>query len=519
MDDEHAATSKGTEPTPAMTTAAPPPSTAVDIDAIVGSYGDLPTVAPIAMQVIEMVDDEDVTVQKLADVISTDPGLTARLLKLANSAAYSRGQPVTDVSRAAMLLGLRTLKMVTLGFTLIDRPPAGNPALSALTWRRSLATAVLGRKMAVTVAAELSEDGFTGGLLSNVGKTALLDEPAYLEAVERWGPWLSPETERAVLGFTSDELTGRLLDAWNLPVVLGEGVWSRHPEGPEELPTPLGSALRLADHAAMLILGDPDDAAKALDACTLAAAHLGLTIDEVERMVAMAGPELDELAGSFDLEAISPESMDDIVRSAQSRLAAITLDIASQLSEEQLRNDELVETNQELAEAASTDALTGLPNRRTFDAFLANQVASRVRHTRESALGLVLFDLDKFKVINDTHGHAVGDEVLATVGQRMAGGSRRGELAARTGGEEFALIMPEISPRDLEGATERLRRLLADAPIDTAVGPLTVTCSLGAAWSMELSEGDEKDLYERADAALYASKEAGRNRYTLDPPV
>ena len=145
-----------------------------------------------------------------------------------------------------------------------------------------------------------------------------------------------------------------------------------------------------------------------------------MTIDEVERMVAMASPELDELAGSFDLAAISPESMDDIVRSSQSRLAAITLDIASQLSEEQLRNDELVETNQELAEAASTDALTGLPNRRTFDAFLANQVASRTRHSRESALGLILFDLDKFKAINDTYGHAVGDEVLATVGQRMS---------------------------------------------------------------------------------------------------
>ena len=239
MDEEHAPDPHNrTESNPAMTTAAPSPSTAVDIDAIVASYGDLPTVAPIAMQVIEMVDDEDVTVKKLADVISTDPGLTARLLKLANSAAYSRGQPVTDVSRAAMLLGLRTLKMVTLGFTLIDRPPAGNPALSALIWRRSLATAVLGRKMAVTVAAELSEDGFTGGLLSNVGKTALLEAPAYIEAVERWGPWLSPETERAVLGFTSDELTARLLDAWGLPVGAGRGRLVPPPRGTGRVPDP-----------------------------------------------------------------------------------------------------------------------------------------------------------------------------------------------------------------------------------------------------------------------------------------
>lgn len=488
---------------------------AVDIDEVVGGFGDLPTVAPIAMRVIEMVDDEDVTINQLADVISTDPGLASRLLRLANSAAYSRGQPVTALARAAMLLGLRTLKMVTLGFSLMDRPGARS-ATGNLIWRRSLASAVFGRRLALTVAPEMSEDAFTAGLLSNVGKTALLDVPAYLETIDRRGPWISPQVEVESFGFTSDALTARILDGWELPGLLTEAIWSRHPESDDEVPDQLGSILRLADNAAVLILGtDPDDMARAFDSSRLAAAHLGMTMDEIERVVAMTGPELDELSGSFDLEAIDLGSVDDLVRAAQSRLASVALDVASQLGEVKNRNDELVETNQELAAAASTDALTGLPNRRTFDAFLNNQVASRQRHPRESALGLIVMDIDKFKVVNDTYGHAVGDEVLIEAGKRLADGSRRGELIARTGGEEFALILPEIAIDDLEGAGERLRKIMADSPVDTSAGPLPITISVGGSWTTEPPDGAEKSLYEAADAALYASKDGGRNQVTV----
>ncbi len=502
----------------APSTAPAPVTAAVDIEEVIAGFGDLPTIAPIAMKVIEMVDDEDVTVNKLADVISTDPGLASRLLRLANSAAYSRGQPVTNLSRAAMLLGLRTLKMVTLGFSLIERPSSSDAIDSNLTWRRSLATAVLGRRLAATVAPEMMEDAFTAGLLSNVGKNALADVPAYVAAVEANSPWLTSEQELAAIGFTSDELTARLLDGWELPTLLSEGIWSRYPTADSEFPSTLGSILRLADSAAALILAsEPDDVTLAFDRSLLAAAHLGLTMDEIERVVAIASPELDDLAGSFDLEAISPGSVDDIVRSAQSRLASIALDVASQLGEERQRNDELVETNQELAAAASTDALTGLPNRRTFDAFLANQVASRQRHTRESALGLIVMDIDKFKAVNDTYGHAVGDEVLAEAGRRFTEGSRRGELLARTGGEEFALIMPEVTPGDLEGAGERLRRIMADDLVPTSSGPLEITISVGGSWVIECGEGTEKRLYETADAALYASKETGRTQVTVDP--
>ncbi len=489
---------------------------ALDPDEILALFGTVPTVAPIALKVIRMVDDEAVTVNELAAVISTDPGLATRLLRLANSAAYSRGRPVTDLGRAAMLLGLRTLKLVTLGFSLNESSPDGGSGAPPLIWRRSLATAALARRFAAAIGADLAEDAFTAGLLSNVGKTALLDVPEFATWFESYEPWPTPAEERANLGFTTDELTARLLDGWNIPAALCEAIGSRHPELSSEPQQLLSGVLRLADWAAALLLTDDQDAAAlALDEATLAAAYLGTTIDGIETAVAAAMPELDELTDAFDVDGIGSVPIDEIVRSAQVRMAQLSLDIASQIGEEQQRNDELEVTNRRLAAAASTDGLTGLANRRTFDAFVGNQVASRQRRERRTALGLALMDLDEFKSVNDTHGHSVGDEVLVELGRRFAAGCRAGELAARVGGEEFALVMPDVDVHELAGAGERLRRMMADEPVHTAVGPLLVTVSVGISHCFEVDSSTEQRLYATADAALYTSKSNGRNQVTI----
>ena len=493
-----------------------PASEPLDIEGVVNSFGELSTAAPVAMKVLEMVDDHSVTIDQLAKVIARDPGLASRLLRLTNSVAYSRGQPVTNLNQAAMRLGLRTLKLVTLGFSLIDNTKDSGSLNGALIWRRSVATAVLARRFGSSVSADLAETAFAAGLLSNVGKTALLDQPRYTSAARSAGPWLTSEDERAIVGFTSDELTALILVNWGLPTVLAEAIRTRHPDNIDASTSPLGSLLRLADAATVLVLADgPDDRARALDTAMLAAAHLGMTIDEVEREIATIGTELDEMTDTFDLDGIGTHEIEDIIRSAQAHLAQISFDMVSQLGEEQLRNDELVMMNQKLAAVAATDALTGLPNRRTFDAFLTNQTTLRNRHHRDTGLGLIVMDLDHFKVVNDTHGHAVGDEVLVEFGRRLSTSSRRGELAARTGGEEFALVLPDTDFEELHGAAERIRNLLDNHPIETTAGALTITVSLGAALAEQTAEGSDRMLRDTADAALYRSKDGGRNRVTM----
>ncbi len=484
------------------------------IDEVVAVMTDLPTLAPIAVRVIELADDEDVSIEQLTEVIATDPGLAARLLRLANSAAYSSGRSVKSLNRAAMLLGLRTLKMVTLGFSLVTGLTP-NGIDSEAIWRQSLAGAVLARRLASGLGGDAGDDAFVAGLLSNIGKLALAT--AAVDAKDRRlaDPWLSAPEQIELLGYTSDEVTARLLGDWGLPDDLGEAIRTR--SGLADDQTPLGRILQVATAAAVMLL-TPDEERQAYaydELATAAAAHLGLDTGDLERLIEQVRPDLDATFESFDLRSVAATSVEEIVRSAQAKLVTMSLDVATQLSAEQHRNEVLAEHNERLAAAASTDALTGLANRRTFDTFLTDQIAGRLRNPRSTKLGLLLFDLDHFKTVNDTYGHRVGDEVLQEVGRRLQDGTRRGELSARIGGEEFAVILPDVIDGELTGAAERMRLLVSGAAIETDAGSISVTVSVGGACTAVMTSRVDKMLFDAADSALYASKDRGRDRVTV----
>ncbi len=485
---------------------------------VVARFSDLPTLAPVAVEVLRLADDEDSGMNDIAQAISNDPGLTVRLLRLANSAAYSRGSEVTNLGTAAMLLGVQTLKMVTLGFTLVA--DMGTDKFdSSIVWRRGLASSVLARRFAANIAPDLAEDAFVAGLLANIGKLALAEEPLYVSAVEGNGPWLTPSQEQRLFGLTSDEATAQILTNWGLPELLVESIRTRNSPSGRDGQTPLGSILEVSDDASRLILAEDDTVrANALDSLTSSAAtNLGMTIGDVELVISELEPELDEMAKTFDLGSMNQTPVDEIVKSAQTQLTMLSLNLATQLNEQQTKNENLTELNRKLEQEASTDSLTGLPNRRTFDAYMANQVAGRVRNPRTTMLALVIFDLDHFKAVNDNFGHGVGDEVLQEVGRRLLEGSRRGELSARVGGEEFAIIMPDVVPQELAGAAERMRAMIGDEPIDTAMGPLAVTASIGVSYTAAAKPDVANALYKKADDALYESKDGGRDRVSIKP--
>jgi diguanylate cyclase (GGDEF)-like protein len=158
-----------------------------------------------------------------------------------------------------------------------------------------------------------------------------------------------------------------------------------------------------------------------------------------------------------------------------------------------------------LASQAATDPLTGLANHRSFHERLEHEV-SRAR-SEDGELSLVVFDLDRFKDVNDAYGHQVGDDVLAEAARRLAGEARFGELVARVGGEEFAWILPGSDGINAWRAAERARRAVAESPFPGEVG--FVTASAGVA---DLTQAaDAGNLLRLADGALYWAKAHGRN--------
>lgn len=168
---------------------------------------------------------------------------------------------------------------------------------------------------------------------------------------------------------------------------------------------------------------------------------------------------------------------------------------------------ELTQHNDRLAGLVLFDELTGLRNRRAVRYDLEMLVATSRRHKRP--LAAIMVDVDRFKAINDEHGHRAGDEVLREVSRRLEERLRGADVAGRLGGDELLVLLPETDADGAATLARSIRDAIGERPVDTTEGPIAVTVSLGsAAWAGET--GDE--LVERADRALYAAKGAGRDR-------
>jgi diguanylate cyclase (GGDEF)-like protein len=171
---------------------------------------------------------------------------------------------------------------------------------------------------------------------------------------------------------------------------------------------------------------------------------------------------------------------------------------------------ELMETNRRLELLSITDGLTKLNNHRYFQDELLRAFDEAQRYQRP--LSLAMIDIDFFKKINDTHGHAVGDDVLKGVAKLFRDSVRSTDLVARYGGEEFAVMMPETTLDDGIVFAEKIRHLIETTDMQTQVGPVPATVSVGVASVPHSRIHTSKELIVAADKALYRAKRNGRNQ-------
>jgi diguanylate cyclase (GGDEF)-like protein len=339
-------------------------------------------------------------------------------------------------------------------------------------------------------------------LLGQIGQeiTANLSEPAIIEAlVNRVADLVDATT---VTIYLLNESKTRLI------LRFGREAGSPLPDHEINLDDPHSRAARCARSRAVLIQhqGEGEGQQPALIPGTL------------PTMSMMFAPLLadERLLGVFSVQSTSHRAYGDREQAIFQTLCAygaIALANAQAMARLRRAEEEVRRNMEALQKLALHDSLTGIGNRRNFVERAGVEIARARRH--HSSLGLVMFDLDHFKRVNDRWGHAAGDEVLRRVAEAVRGEIRPEDFFARIGGEEFVVLMEGSEPDAVAQAAERLREAIARTVITHEGVTIPVTASFGVTRLLETDAGMDPML-ARADKALYQAKNAGRNRVCID---
>ena len=223
----------------------------------------------------------------------------------------------------------------------------------------------------------------------------------------------------------------------------------------------------------------------------------------------------DDKIGAFPLTSDGEITGCIVARSTLDKLSKRDISYLEQLTRQSAITINRANTYSKVLQYATLDALTNLNNRRQFEVRLKQEIATTKR--QKHPLCAMMVDIDFFKKVNDTYGHASGDAVLRTVASIIKEHLRESDIPSRYGGEEFAVLLPYTHIEEAKIVGERLRKAVETTPIPIDKKNINVTISMGLAEFRPQETGE--DLFKRADSALYEAKESGRNRVCVDLSV
>lgn len=476
----------------------------------------LPSPPTVATEILRLTRDEGVSLDDLAELISRDPALSAKFLKLANSSLFSSSAEVTSLDKAVMRLGIKTVKLMALSFSLVGSNSTGGGLDFDAFWKRSLAEAVAGRELALMSDRRVAEEAFLCGILSGIGQLAMnqvMPEP-FSKVIEASGGIPTAAQEREILGYDHYDVGGALLEKWGLPERIHRAIaQAGKPDDADGDPeVRLLARLNAVATVAARVLFAEDKGVALQELHAAAMDHVQFDEEEIESFLVELEGKIREAAHLLDINLDETSSYDQVIAEARMQMMQISLGNTIELDQAAARAEELEAERDLLDHKAHTDKLTGIPNRAAFDQWIEDE-AVLGSQDKNRPLGVLVMDVDKFKVFNDTHGHLVGDEVLKVVAKTINKEVIAPAQGARYGGEEFVVLFPETTLDDLMAQAEAIRKAVENAKVHAEGKVLSVTISIGGA----LAEGIDTpeiatDLLKHADSFLYEAKEAGRNR-------
>jgi diguanylate cyclase (GGDEF)-like protein len=489
--------------------------------------GNFPSPPAIALQIVALAGDPEIETGRVAAIISKDPVLSAKILRVANSPLYAKRRKSENLRQALVALGLNAATTLALSFSLVSsyNSASGSGFNYTRYWRRALLSASAARAFAALKGEAVPENIFLAGLLQDIGVLAIdrvqADFYRAVPAEATHAQILSHEMQ--LLGTDHAALGAWLLRHWKLPEVLCATVEASHDPGIAEAATAVGVGARcvaLGSECVEMLLAHetPADPEALADR-----AHEWLEISRESLAQAMTTivAEMPEIERLFDTAILDSDTVTSILEQARELLTLRNLQAIDWVRELQQTTQQLEERTMVLQDKQRRDGLTGLFNRGYLDEYLRTEFEGSVAGSHP--LSIVFADLDRFKRVNDTYGHPTGDSVLVETARLFLSVVRASDCVARYGGEEFLIVLPGVAAEAARIVCERILARLRDTRHPVAGGTIRVTASLGLA-TLDASApfACAADMIEAADRCVYAAKRAGRNRlvcFTLAEPV
>ena len=499
-----------------------------EIQRLIGNQFNLPSPPAIAAKILNTIQDKDSSLSDLEKIIAADPALTSKLLRIANSAFYSFPYEIGNVSRALSILGTNVIKNIALSFVIAGDLKSKTESFYNFDyfWRRSVTTAVAA-ELVMDMLGEKNEDIFVTALLQDIGVLVMYlnkgqEYSAALEQCFANGDTDLTGMERKMYRLDHQQLGYALLQNWGIPKSIVEPMRCHHePDlAPEEYRRTC-SILYVANLLSEIYSGT-ETAKNVRELQTKMADFFNIQNDDSRTLLDKVADNSLDILKIFEIDPGQLKPYSQMLQEANDELGKLNLSyeqLVLELKESKIKSekfaDELRKANSRLEELAFRDGLTNLYNHRYFQEILNKEMARAKRYDHH--LGLIMFDIDFFKNINDSFGHPAGDQVLINLAQAVRKAVRPSDIIARYGGEEFAVILPETNDKGLKIFAERLRRHAASVTTMVRGNPVKITISCGGAHLSPEVNISQQDFIDTADRNLFLSKKNGRNCVTLLP--
>lgn len=484
---------------------------------------DLPTPPGVAEQIIGLSADSNSDISVLAEVVSLDPALTVKVLRMANSPMYARQTKVESLEQAVMMFGWNGTLNLALSFSLVSKIDSSlNQGLDHnFFWKRSISAAVSAKHLSKVVGIDSrKEDLFLPGLLQDIGMLALDKAVPDLYTninADQHQHKIVQQIEKDKIGVDHASVGAWLLNRWNLPQRIIDLVEiSHHDDRYAKVgnSTPAENCIEVSNVIADCICSDEDkkDYHYAANICKKI---LGLNEEAFLNNLEGISQEITETATIFELDVGDPRLLNCIAEQAKELLLLRSMETL-RTAEELHHEAEFLESKaKKLEDSAKIDALTQIYNRGFLDIALKHEFESSIK--RDIPLTVVMVDLDRFKNINDSYGHDCGDNVLIYAVGLLKACVRDSDSIFRYGGEEFLLMLPSTG---LEGARSFSERLISSFNDNTFEyrnnKKISITASAGIAIQGEgVNFKNSSELVNAADQCMYDAKNSGRNQFKI----